>query len=407
MQSLPCTLRGSCLQDGLNCPQPIPRAGCILAHCKYCPMRLAIFYFIRRTEFPQEVFLYYRLNCKQLGDLKNNNNKKLTKCRKILLATLTVLFPLLGSRAGKTLARWVLGAASCLLPSLRHLPSQARWCCEPGCCEPAWLAQLTAFSSPLAPGKKDAEKLSSREGDKKKKRKQGEMVGALAPCPHPMAVGGSSSGFTELLWHSSRGEPSAFPTCILIGITRDSCWQQRQGREAVVCSYKELHSAAVPWHAGQVWWAVCTLSSGRHGTAEGARTLRGCAWKGKSSAASWAIWEGSYKKANKFVVPVPGSLEWITHDWAASLWICSVTVKQVRLPGSALHSPPQPLQDDFISLGLVAANKSQSSETRVASTETLNLPTSLLRSHVSCSQLYAGFWAFPASPQQVCLHPGW
>lgn len=46
-------------------------------------------------------------------------------------------------------------------------------------------------------------------------------------------------------------------------------------------------------------------------------------------------------------------------------------VKKDRLLAEALQSPPQPLQDCFISLRVAAADNLQSSETCVASTETL------------------------------------
>lgn len=46
-------------------------------------------------------------------------------------------------------------------------------------------------------------------------------------------------------------------------------------------------------------------------------------------------------------------------------------VEKDRFLGEALQFPPQPLQDCFISLSVAAANNSQSSETCMASTETL------------------------------------
>lgn len=140
-------------------------------------------------------------------------------------------------------------------------------------------------------------------GQRKKKHwsKTWERAGVSASCPPPAS---RLRGSVDLQERLSAGRAAAAcdtaartslphsPALLLIRITHDSCRHRQQGRETVVCNYKELWTAA-PWqYPSQAGRAVCDRLCApchlnrRSPAAKRAWAVRGLAWKGEKFSCS-------------------------------------------------------------------------------------------------------------------------
>lgn len=217
------------------------------------------------------------------------------KCRKILLVILAVLLPLFGRGAEEMSAASAAEqfATSCSASSISS--AQARRCCEP-----EWLTLCAAIPFSTS-ARKDRCRRTFDMGSGGKELMQGWRAARIsAGCPALASLSGSAdlqerqgAGGTAACCDTAAGTTLPHsPARLLIRITHDSHRHRQRGREAVVCNYKELWSAALWQHPGQAWRAVCDrlcVPCHPHRNSPDAKrawAVRGLAWKGEKFSCS-------------------------------------------------------------------------------------------------------------------------